>query len=245
MDTDSNRSHSTSRRTETVGAGDRGITGAAIGLTVALMLIVAASLYGPLKYLQAPPAQSQTPETAAAADRPLASLPQRPAAVRDESPAAPAQAVSADSAAMGSAAADSMAIDSAVSQMPTLMPAAPPSPQVAAQPSLPAREAGLIEAMRKGLLRPASGADLAAWKSRWSKVNGRDLPASFDERARMLSTYAIQRDLELPAGLHGAHAVIFVLDEGVPYPRGDAGHSSILDQTTGACMGPGCGMLLQ
>jgi hypothetical protein len=71
------------------------------------------------------------------------------------------------------------------------------------------------------------------------------VPASFDERTMGMPAYVIQRDLEIPGDLYGAHAVIFVLDKGVPYPRGDAGHSVILDQATGACMGPVCGMLLQ
>ena len=121
--------------------------------------------------------------------------------------------------------------------MSTLMLADPP-------PSLPVGEAGLVEAMRKGLLRPASGGDLGVWKSRWSQANARDLPRSFDERTQVMSAYVIQRDLEIPAGLHGAHSVVFVLEKGVPHPRGDAGHSVILDQATGACMGAVCRMLL-
>jgi hypothetical protein len=128
--------------------------------------------------------------------------------------------------------------------MPTLMLKEPPPAQAAA-PSLPEGEAGLVEAMRKGLLRPASGSDLSVWKSRWSQANGRSVPRTFDERTRMMTAYVIQRDLDIPAGLSGAHSVVFVLERGVPYPRGDAGHSVILDQATGACMGAVCDMLLR
>jgi hypothetical protein len=36
-----------------------------------------------------------------------------------------------------------------------------------------------------------------------------------------------------PAGLTGSHAVVFVLERGVPLPAGDAGHSCVLSEKTG------------
>jgi hypothetical protein len=36
-----------------------------------------------------------------------------------------------------------------------------------------------------------------------------------------------------PAGLNGAHAVVFVLGTGVPLPAGSPGHSCVLSEETG------------
>lgn len=222
--------HASSPRSETVSKGESGAGGVAVWLTAMLILVVAASQIGPLKrYLSPPPPPSKP--VAAAVDVP----PPLPPASTTTAPAPQPQVAQAP--------------QPAAPDMPTLMlkdpPPVPAADVLPAQPSLPAGEAGLVEAMRKGLLRPASGGDLAVWKSRWSQANGRGLPPSFDERTRMMSVYVIQRDFEIPSGLHGAHAVVFVLEKGVLYPRGDAGHSAILDQATGACLGPLCGMLLQ
>lgn len=228
---DNKTSPASASRTDTVKTGDRGAAGIAIGLVIALIMVVAASQFGPLKrYLTVSP-PAQMPQAAAPAVD--AGRPAPPAVVETPTPAAPQAAPAAVE----------------LERMPTLMLADPVlSAQTAVQPQpqpvLPAGEAGLVEAVRKGLLRPASGGDLGVWKSRWSQVNARGLPRSFDERTQTMSAYVIQRDLEIPGGLHGAHSVVFVLEKGVPYPRGDAGHSVILDQATGACIGAVCGMLL-
>lgn len=200
-------------------------------LVAALILVVAASQFGPLKrYLTVPPLSARKLPAAAPADTATPSAPAGPAVpVVAEPLPPPAPRIASTPAAS--------------EQMPTLMLKEPPPAQAIAS-SLPEGEAGLVEAMRKGLLRPASGSDLSVWKSRWSQANSRSVPRTFDERTRMMTTYVIQRDLDIPAGLSGAHSVVFVLERGVPYPRGDAGHSVILDQATGACMGAVCGMLL-
>jgi hypothetical protein len=225
---DNNMPRTSTLRAETVAKGDRGGAGIMILLIAMLIVVVAAaSQFGPLKRYLSPPPPSPMPVAAAPAVDAPPSLP----------PASPAPAPQI-----------TRAPEPEVVNMPTLMLKEPPPAQADAQPalpSLPAGEAGLVEAMRKGLLRPASGGDLAAWKSRWSQANRRGLSSSFDERTRMMSAYVIQRDFEIPGGLHGAHAVVFVLDKGVPYPRGSAGHSVILDQATGACMGPVCDVLLE
>lgn len=59
-----------------------------------------------------------------------------------------------------------------------------------------------------------------------------------------MTSYVIQKDFTIPDGLNGAHAVIFLLDTRVSYPRGNPGHSVILDLSTGACVGVTCSMLL-
>ncbi|MDR6841149.1 hypothetical protein [Pseudoxanthomonas sacheonensis] len=54
----------------------------------------------------------------------------------------------------------------------------------------------------------------------------------------------MRKDFEIPAGLTGAHAVVFLVEPLVPFPRGDAGHSPILDVESGACIGAICRMLM-
>jgi hypothetical protein len=122
------------------------------------------------------------------------------------------------------------------------MPSEPPP----AQPVAPALsgEAGLVEGLRAGQLRPANGGDLSRWALRWSEVNGRGVPAGFHERCGRMTSYVIQQGFTIPDGLNGAHAVIFLLDAGAPYPCGNPGDSVVLDLSTGACLGATCGMLL-
>jgi hypothetical protein len=129
-----------------------------------------------------------------------------------------------------------------VERMVTLMPKDPP--QASRAPPGPSGEAGLVEALRAGQLRPATGADFSRWALRWSEANRRSLPADFQGRSGSMTSYVIQKDFTIPEGLNGAHAVIFLLDTRVPYPHGSPGHSVILDLSSGACMGVTCGMLL-
>lgn len=75
------------------------------------------------------------------------------------------------------------------------------------------QEAGLIQLVEDGILEPA----------------GRE-------------TYRIVGAMpRFPAGLNGAHQVKFILAKGVKMPAGSPGHSTIIDEATGACLkGPRC-----
>lgn len=64
-------------------------------------------------------------------------------------------------------------------------------------------------------------------------------------REHLLEVFVIERDFVIPSGLHGAHAVIFVLEPIAPHPRGDPGHSAILDMQSGTCVGAVCRMILE
>lgn len=55
--------------------------------------------------------------------------------------------------------------------------------------------------------------------------------------------YLITDQITIPEGLSGAHSVIFYLEKGAPYPRGDLGHSMLFDLNTMGCYGIGCKML--
>jgi hypothetical protein len=54
-------------------------------------------------------------------------------------------------------------------------------------------------------------------------------------------SYSIDKPIaRFPAGLNGGHAVKFVLRRGVPMPAGSPGHSSVLIEETGKCVGGRC-----
>lgn len=112
-------------------------------------------------------------------------------------------------------------------------------------PSFGAGEAGLVEAVRAGVLRPGSSSDVASWRRVHENRTGKSLGSGFDDRMRSQKVYVITRDMVIPSGLNGAHSVVFVLDRGVPFPRGSPGHSMILDVASGSCTGAVCGMFTQ
>lgn len=136
---------------------------------------------------------------------------------------------------------------------PTAPPTAAPLPRIkplypvatGAGPAAPgpAGKAGLVEGLRDGALRPATGADFARWKS-LAAAGGNPPARDFDDHVRMFDAYLVHRDFTMPGGLYGANAAVFLLEPGVPYPRGDAGHSAVLDLGSGACIGTLCGMLV-
>ena len=53
-------------------------------------------------------------------------------------------------------------------------------------------------------------------------------------------TYSIDKPIaRFPAGLNGGHSVQFLLRRGVPMPKGNPGHSSVLIEETGECLNGG------
>jgi len=56
-------------------------------------------------------------------------------------------------------------------------------------------------------------------------------------------TFSIDRPIpRFPTGLGGRQSVEFVLRRGVPMPKGDPGHSLVLIEETGECIGARCSM---
>jgi len=50
--------------------------------------------------------------------------------------------------------------------------------------------------------------------------------------------YMIEKPIpRFPAGLNGSHSVKFILAKGVPLPAGDPGHSPVVSEETGECVG--------
>jgi len=106
-------------------------------------------------------------------------------------------------------------------------------------------KAGLVEALRSGQLRPATDADFSRWKTSHARNADGNPGRSLDVNPMHMEAYVVRKDFEIPAGLSGAHAVIFLVEPLAPFPRGDAGHSPILDMESGACIGAICRMLMQ
>ncbi|MBU8976200.1 hypothetical protein JI752_008585 [Lysobacter sp. MMG2] len=111
-----------------------------------------------------------------------------------------------------------------------------------------AGEAGLREAVAKGLLREARSSDMQAWASAFAAIELRDAPPVSGAPPRssrdysMHNAYVVVRPLRIPAGLYGAHSATFIVPKGVQRPTGDPGHSSILDWNTMTCAGATCRM---
>jgi DnaJ domain len=225
-------------RAATATPEDRRNTGNLLWVTMALIVLVMVAWLASMRepWATASP-QAQAPD-ASVAGMPTSSLPSSsgPASSPVAAPHEPSLPLPV--AANGE---DRRPVD----QLVVLMPKdSPPAPQAPPAPPALSGEAALVEALRAGQLRPATGGDFSRWAQRWSEVNRRGMPTGLQERRGFMTSYVIQKDFTIPDGLTGAHAVIFLLDAGAPYPHGNPGHSVVLDLSTGACMGPTCGMLL-
>ncbi len=115
--------------------------------------------------------------------------------------------------------------------------------------SLPAKTEGIQEALRTRLLRPATPADLEAWKV--AARAALNLPYVYTEvgaadpripMPKNYNAYVILKEFTLPEELYGAHSVSLILPRGIPYPKGDLGHSALFDLQTGTCRGVACGL---
>jgi hypothetical protein len=98
-----------------------------------------------------------------------------------------------------------------------------------------AGETGIKDALNKKILRQAACGDIMPIYEYYIKDNpsikGRDiLPRD---------AYVIEKDFILPVG---AHSVTFILQKGVPFPKGDLGHSCLYDLNNFAAHGSACSM---
>ena len=123
-----------------------------------------------------------------------------------------------------------------------------PSPESFRDESAPlAGEAGLEEAVRKGLLRKATAADAEAWVDAViQNTPHRDIPSVAGQgiprpsKPAMYNAYVVLAEFTYPAGLFGAHSATFLIPKGVPRPKGNPGHSAVYDFNTLGCQGALC-----
>lgn len=116
-----------------------------------------------------------------------------------------------------------------------------------------AGQAGMDEAIAKGLLRQATKADAEAWidaqVALMTAASDPDIPPVAGEENQ---TYrpplpgigagyvVLDDDFVYPAGLYGANSVTFFIPEGVAVPEGNPGHSAVLNFNTLQCTGGLC-----
>lgn len=110
-----------------------------------------------------------------------------------------------------------------------------------------AGEAGLEEAVTKGILRRSTQEDRNRWVEQMAiKEVDRDIPPIAGQgrpkpRApRMFNAFVVLKPFTFPSGLYGGHSASFFLEKGVPFPQGDKGHCTIYDFNTMTCSGPMC-----
>lgn len=118
-----------------------------------------------------------------------------------------------------------------------------------------AGQAGIEDAISKGLLRRATREDGEAWVDAQVALTSTspdpDVPpiaGEEDETYRppvpgIGSGYVVlDDDFVYPPGLYGAHSVTFFIPEGVAVPEGNPGHSAVLNFNTLRCTGGLCDM---
>jgi hypothetical protein len=108
-------------------------------------------------------------------------------------------------------------------------------------------EAGLEQAVRKGVLRVATGVDVQIWEDALRKarpqgtppVAGMGAPSPLS-RSALHNTFVVQKPFVFPAGLFGAQMATFYVLQGVPPPQGNPGHSVVYDFNSMSCKGVSC-----
>jgi HAMP domain-containing protein len=96
-----------------------------------------------------------------------------------------------------------------------------------------AGQAGLDDAVSRGILRPATAADAKRWTEAVARKSGSSLPpvagardSQIDAR-QLFKTYVIAKPFVFPSGLYGGNSATFFVLEGVPPPSGNPGHSRV------------------
>lgn len=89
--------------------------------------------------------------------------------------------------------------------------------------------AGLEEAVEKGLLRKATGADVEAWLN--AEIAAPIAGESHSKRRRpgIYHAYVVLKPFAYPAGLWGENAATFYIPKGGSRPEGNPGHSNVYD----------------
>ena len=111
-----------------------------------------------------------------------------------------------------------------------------------------AGQAGLDDAVRRGILRQANSADAAAWTEALQQgLPPRDVPPVAGQALarprtpRLHNAFVVLKPFTYPAGLYGGNSATFYIPKGVPKPQGQAGHSTVFDfNSLTECMSLSC-----
>lgn len=110
---------------------------------------------------------------------------------------------------------------------------------------------GIQQAVALGLMRVATERDVEKYLEAYEAFaaprgstlalppiyGGQPPPNSTQRVLRGNTGYVILKNMRMPDGMGGAHAVTFILPPGVPYPKGTLGHSILLNMNDGSCAG--------
>lgn len=116
---------------------------------------------------------------------------------------------------------------------------------------------GLDDAVKRGLIRPATPADIEMVRVHYRALaaaspQGVDIPPVAGKapgappplripRLSLHRGYVVLKPFVFPAGLYGAHSASFIVPRGVAAPGGKPGHSIVVDLNRATpCSGPGC-----
>lgn len=106
---------------------------------------------------------------------------------------------------------------------------------------------GLQRLVKNGFIRKTTIQDTEEWLEMKSQVHSDELsPVSAvysSEKfklGKIRNGYIILKAITFPYGLYGSSSATFFLKQGVPYPEGNLGHSTLYDLGTMTCTGPDC-----
>lgn len=110
-----------------------------------------------------------------------------------------------------------------------------------------AGQAGIEDALSKGLLRAATDEDAQAWvNAKVASEPKRDVPPVAGvgiprpAAPTLFNAYVVLKDFTYPAGLYGGNSATFFIPKGVPAPKGQPGHSAVYDFNSLRCVGALC-----
>ena len=113
-----------------------------------------------------------------------------------------------------------------------------------------AGSAGIEDAIKKGVLRKATKADMDAWIKAVEQIRppkdippiaGQGIPQTRKSPFCYGDTYVVLREFVYPSGLYET-LICFIIPKGVPMPKGNSGHADVYDFNTLTCKGPMCNM---
>lgn len=107
-----------------------------------------------------------------------------------------------------------------------------------------AGQAGINEAVAKGIIRPATRADMDRWIRRAERNSYPSDKLKQVQDYFQYNAYLVVKPLIYPAALNGSNSVNFFIDRGVPLPTGDPGHSGVFDINSGTCLSITCRITL-
>jgi uncharacterized protein len=106
---------------------------------------------------------------------------------------------------------------------------------------------GLQDAVKRGLIRPATAQDAEDWVRAVAAATPKpDIPTVAGQagpavpRPTLFRAFVVLRPFTFPAGLYGADLATFFVPPGVPKPTGNPGHSAVYDFNSLSCSGAPC-----